>query len=99
MIEVIWEFRVKPQHVAEFQRDYSCRGPWSVLFGSSPAYHGTKLLHDREDPLRFLTIDAWDDFAGYQSFRAEHAEQYRELDRSFEKLTESERFVGIFEVL
>ena len=99
MIEVIWEFRVKPQHVAEFQRDYSGRGPWSVLFGSSPAYHGTKLLRDREDPLRFLTIDTWDDFAAYERFRAEHAEQYRELDSQFERFTDSERLVGIFDVL
>jgi hypothetical protein len=99
MIEVIWEFRVKPQQVAEFQRDYSDRGPWSVLFGSSPAYNGTKLLRDREDPLRFFTIDTWDGFAAYERFRAEHAERYCELDKDFERFTDSERLVGIFEVL
>ncbi len=99
MIEVIWEFRVKPQHVAEFEINYSSLGPWATLFRSSPAYHGTKLLRDREDPLRFLTLDTWNDFAAYEGFRNEHAEQYRELDGSFERLTESERFVGIFEVL
>ena len=99
MIEVIWEFRVKPQQLAEFQRDYSAPGPWSVLFGSSAAYHGTKLLRDGEDPLRFLTVDTWDDFAAYERFRAEHADQYRELDKGFERFTDSERLVGIFEVL
>jgi quinol monooxygenase YgiN len=99
MIEVIWEFRVKPQHVAEFERDYSDRGPWSTLFRGSTAYHGTRLVRDREDHLRFLTIDTWDDFAEYENFRAEHAEKYRELDRSFERFTDSERFMGIFEVL
>ena len=99
MIEVIWEFRVKPQHVAEFEVDYSSLGPWAALFRGSPAYHGTNLLRDREDPLRFLTIDIWNDSAAYESFRAEHADQYRELDKGFEKLTDSERFLGIFEVL
>jgi quinol monooxygenase YgiN len=99
MIEVIWEFRVKPQHVAEFERHYSGKGPWATLFGSSPGYYGTKLLRDREDPLRFLTIDTWDDFAAYEGFRADHTDQYRELDSHFERLTGSERLVGIFEVL
>ena len=99
MIQVIWEFRVKTRGVAEFERDYSERGPWTELFRRSPAYHGTKLLCDREDHLRFITIDTWDDFAAYESFRADHAKEYRELDKSFEKLTDSEQFVGIFELL
>jgi quinol monooxygenase YgiN len=99
MIEVIWEFRVKPQHAAEFERDYSDRGPWSTLFRGSRAYHGTRLLRDRDDHLRFLTLDTWDDFAIYENFRAEHAQQYSELDGRFERLTDSERLVGIFEVL
>jgi quinol monooxygenase YgiN len=99
MIEVIWEFRVKPQHVAELEINYSSLGPWATLFRGSPAYHGTRLVRDRDDSLRFLTLDTWNDFAAYESFRAEYADRYRELDRSFEKLTDSERFVGIFEVL
>ena len=96
---MIWEFRVKPKHVAEFEVDYSSLGPWAALFRGSPAYHGTRLVRDREDRLRFLTIDIWNDFVSYESFRAEHADRYRELDRGFEKLTDSEQFVGIFEVL
>ena len=99
MIEVIWEFRVKPQHVAEFEVDYSSLGQWATLFRGSPAYHGTRLVRDREDPLRFLTIDIWNDFATYEGFRAEHADRYQELDKGFEKFTDSERLVGIFEVL
>ncbi len=99
MIEVIWEFRVKPQHLAEFEMNYSSLGPWATLFRGSPAYRSTRLVRDREDRVRFLTIDIWDDLAAYESFRGEHADRYQELDRSFEKLTESERFVGIFEVL
>lgn len=99
MIEVIWEFRVKPQQVAEFERDYSGRGAWSTLFGNSPAYHGTRLVRDREDRLRFLTIDTWGDFDSYENFRTENADRYRELDKGFERFTDSERFVGIFEVL
>jgi quinol monooxygenase YgiN len=98
MIEVIWEFLVKPQHVAEFEVNYTSLGPWATLFRGSPAYHGTRLLRDREDRLRFLTIDTWDDFVTYQSFRAEHIDRYQELDRGFEKLTHSERLVGVFEV-
>ena len=99
MIEVIWEFRVKPQQVAEFEVDYSSLGPWATLFRGSPAYRGTRLLRDREDPLRFLTLDTWNDFAAYERFRAEHAERYRELDKVFERFTDSERLIGIFEVL
>jgi len=98
MIEVIWEFRVKPQHVADFERDYSSMGPWAALFRGSPAYHGTRLLRDREDRLRFLTVDTWNDAGSYELFRYTHAKQYEELDRGFERLTDSEQMVGIFEV-
>jgi len=99
MIEVVWEFRVKPQLVGDFETDYSSLGPWATLFRNSPAYRGTRLLRDQEDPLRFLTIDTWDHLDAYENFRLQHAEEYRELDGRFERLTEAERRIGIFEVL
>lgn len=99
MIEVVWEFHVKPQKLFEFEREYSERGPWAKLFGESTKYHGTQLLRDRDNGLRFLTIDRWDDLASYENFRGEHSEAYRELDEQFEQLTEDEKLIGIFEVL
>jgi quinol monooxygenase YgiN len=95
MIRAIWEFRVHPDHVAEFNLNYAPEGSWAKLFERSPAYHGTQLLHDLEDPLRYVTIDKWDDVAQYKDIREETG--YALLDIACEKLTTSERLIGIFE--
>ncbi len=95
MIHAIWEFRVAPEHVAEYERNYGPDGAWAQLFRRSPAYHGTELLRDKDDPLRFVTVDKWEDLAPYKAMRQE--EDYKSLDMACEKLTVSERLIGIFE--
>jgi hypothetical protein len=99
MIKVVWEFHVKPEHVQEFEVNYSGSGAWSELFRSSPAYRGTVLARDRENRLRFFTIDTWDDFPSYEKFRVGVDAKYRELDRNFERFADAEKLVGLFEVL
>lgn len=94
MIHAIWQFRVHPDHVVDFELNYGPQGAWAKLFERSPAYHGTQLLHDLEDSLRYCTIDKWDDIASYKAIRGDT--DYALLDRACEKLTTSERLVGVF---
>lgn len=55
----LWEFRVRPEQLAAFETAYGPEGDWVRLFRTDPAYLGTELLRDREDPLRCMTVDHW----------------------------------------
>lgn len=98
MIVIVWEFRVQPGQAADFERAYGPEGDWARLFRRSPAYHGTELLRDREDPERYLTLDRWDDASDFEAFKASHGEDYRRLDVALEPLCAEERLVGRFTV-
>ena len=84
MIRIVWEFRVKPGHEQEFERCYSGSGTWADFFRLDPAYHGTELVRDIEDPRRYLTFDHWTGLPSYESFRATFHQQYEALDHQME---------------
>jgi quinol monooxygenase YgiN len=96
MIQIVWEFRVTADKRAQFERHYGPSGTWAQFF-RDPAYRGTQLLRDIEDPRRYLTIDSWNDQASYDSFREQHREEYAALDREMESLTHEEKMLGVFE--
>lgn len=97
MIEVVWEFVVKPERIDEFIDGYGPSGAWSALFSEFDGYRGTRLCRDVDKPNRFLTIDVWDNAADRQRMFELTGERYARLDREFEGLTESEREIGVFE--
>jgi hypothetical protein len=99
MIQIIWEFRVCEEQRAEFERHYAAGGTWSAFFQRDGAYKGTQLLHDVNDPGRYVTIDTWDDADSYGAFRAVHRQEYSELDKEMEALTEAEKRLGVFGVV
>ena len=94
----LWEFVVEPECVPSFVEAYGPEGPWARLFRRSPAYLGTDLLRDREDPRRYLTIDNWQSKDGYRAFMNDFREDYESLDRSLSGLASEERLVGHFDV-
>lgn len=98
MMQVIWEFKVRPERVREFESHYAGAGAWAQLFRRSEAYLGTELWRDSRDDVRFLTLDRWRDASSYESFWRQHEQDYRRLDETFEELTESERLIGVFEL-
>ena len=57
---------------------------------------GTRLLEDRSDPLRFVTIDSWSSVEEYDAFRVTYASEYAALDRLCEGLTVRETHIGQF---
>ncbi len=96
MLRILWEYRVREEKRAEFERRYARTGDWAALFQKSPAYRGTTLLRDLADPGRYLTLDAWDDDASFHKFKQDFAAQYDALDRTCAALTEEERCLGHF---
>ena len=99
MIHIVWEFRVKSEKTAEFERHYSSSGTWAKLFEKGEGYHGTVLVRDTEHSGRYLTFDLWDSLAAFHEFKARSSEEYFRIDRQCEALTEEERCVGIFAVV
>ena len=52
MYVIIWKYRVKADHVTEFEEIYSATGAWAKLFQKSKGYLGTELLSDEGHPRR-----------------------------------------------
>jgi hypothetical protein len=98
MIEVIWEFDVRPESVSEFEKHYSSQGTWAKLFSQDENFEGTALLRDTKLPLRYLTIDRWQTLEAYEAFKVKHASEYARIDKEMERLTSKERLVGVFTV-
>ena len=94
----VWEFRVRSERREEFERHYGPEGSWFVLFRQAPGYLGTELLHDRSEPLRYLTIDRWASAEAYRAFRAEFARDYATLDAACEGLTTHEAALGEYDL-
>lgn len=90
----LWEFLVQPARRAEFERHYAPDGSWVALFRQAPGYLGTQLLRDRNNHLRYVTIDHWTDIEAYRAFRTRFGEAYAALDRQCEGLTSHEAPLG-----
>ena len=99
MLHILWEFRVRPERRREFEEHYGSDGTWAAFFRGGEGYRESILLHDREEPDRYLTIDVWTDFESYRAFSDRHAREYGEIDRRCEALTLEERCLGLFEAL
>jgi heme-degrading monooxygenase HmoA len=93
----VWEFRVHSDRRAQFEELYGPAGAWAALFRRAEGYLGTELLRDRNDALRYLTIDRWTTVDAYQSFHARFAGQYASLDRDCEELTAHEAALGEYD--
>lgn len=92
----LWQFDVKAESVEEFERIYGSNGEWERLFRRSFAFRGTALLRDPLRPTRYYTLDFWESDQEYWQFREQMSDDYAELDRKCDALTESERFLGAF---
>ena len=92
----LWEFRVAPASVAEFEKYYAPDGEWAQLFRRSHEYLETLLLRDADDPLRYVTIDRWQSTEAYSAFRSRYRKEYQALDARCEVLTTNETRLGEF---
>lgn len=95
----LWEFRVRPEQLAAFEAAYGPAGDWVRLFRTDPAYLGTALLRDREDPFRFITVDHWATREAYRAFRERRRAEFEALDARCAGFTASERHLGDFDTV
>lgn len=95
----LWEFIVAREHVHEFEQAYGENGEWVKLFRRAPGYFRTELIRDRENPLRYLTIDTWESEDAYAAFRSQFSKEFAALDSTCDEWTTSEREIGRFTTL
>lgn len=94
---ILWEYEVRPEAVAEFERVYGPEGDWMAMFRDAPGWRSTTLLRDQEVAGRYMTIDVWESAETYRAFRSARAEDLQALDEACERMTATETIVGHFE--
>lgn len=96
MFVIVWEFRVRPNKRRAFEEAYAPDGIWAEFFRAGDGYARTELIRDREDPLRYVTIDVWQSRQAYERFKKQNRAEYRAIDKKCESLTRSEKLIGEF---
>lgn len=81
MLALLFQYDVRDDE--EFEGVYGPEGEWASFFRSGTGYIGTELLKDVEVPGRYLVIDRWDSSDAYNTFVAEHRDEYmRRVDET-----------------
>ena len=99
MYVIIWEYQVKADRSAEFEKIYGENGVWVKLFKNGSGYLGTELLLDSRQLPRYLTIDRWASEVDYETFLSSYRKEYDKLDAQCEGLTEQESLLGKWETI
>jgi heme-degrading monooxygenase HmoA len=69
-------FRYEVRDPEEFAGVYGPDGEWAQFFRRGVGYIGTELLHDVDEPERYLVIDRWESADAYNAFLAEFQDEY-----------------------
>jgi heme-degrading monooxygenase HmoA len=95
--EIFWEYEVRPEQVAAFERLYGADGEWARLFRRADGYVETLLFRDTDRPTRYLTVDRWQSRAAFDTFVDAASSAYAALDRLGSALTVREHRLGAFD--
>jgi heme-degrading monooxygenase HmoA len=93
---IIWEFRINLRKRRAFERAYGPDGDWAKFFREGKGYLGTELIHDTQQPDRYLTMDYWKSRANYETFKKQNRKMYEIIDQKCEALTTKEVEIGKF---
>ena len=96
MYVILWEYQVKADRLAEFEKIYVPDGDWAELFKNGAGFLGTELIHSKENPKRYITIDRWRSSKDYEAFLSQWEAEYVKLDEQCKELTEHESCLGSF---
>ncbi len=95
MIALVFRYEVRDPE--SFERAYGPDGEWAQFFRQGQGYIGTELLHDVEEPERYLVVDRWESADAYNAFLAAHRDEHlRRTDESRFHYVQELR-VGTFE--
>jgi len=97
MFIIIWRYKIKYEHIFDFESLYGQKGDWVRLFKRYDDYIKTEFLKDCSDTESYITIDYWKSKESYQNFKRTAAKEINEIDKLGEKLTLQETYLGEIE--
>jgi heme-degrading monooxygenase HmoA len=92
----IWEYKVNFNFINEFERHYNSQGSWVKLFKKANGYIETHFFKDKTEINRYVTVDYWESYEAYKTFREKFSFQFDELDNKCEQYTIKENKIGDF---
>ena len=95
----IWEYNVKKEYLNDFKHSYGPSGTWVAFFKQSEYYLKTELLIDRQNNLKFMTIDYWKSKEKYLEFIKINKSEYDEIDQECNNYTSKEVKIGEFDLI
>ena len=95
MIALVFRYEVREPEA--FEQAYGPEGDWAQFFRSAQGYIGTELLHDVEEPERYLVIDRWESADAYNAFLSENQAEYLRRSDDARFLYVQELRFGTFE--
>jgi heme-degrading monooxygenase HmoA len=69
-------FLYEARDAESFEQAYGPNGEWAEFFKGARGYIGTELLHDVEQPRRYLVVDRWESSETYNDFLETNREEY-----------------------
>jgi heme-degrading monooxygenase HmoA len=96
MVTIIWEYLVAPGMQPAFEQHYHAQGTWAICFRRHPEFIETRLIKDRTNSHRYLTLDYWQNEASFEQFHQQYHAEYDAIDAKCSALTISETYLGTF---
>ena len=99
MIAVVWQFDVKDERKAEFEKLYGADGEWTKLNRQTRSYLGASFLRDQNQSSRYLLVEYWSEMVVSERHRAYRSDAIASLEGRRTALVESVEPLGIFTAL
>jgi heme-degrading monooxygenase HmoA len=90
-------FSYQAREPAEFERIFGPNGDWAQFFRGGRGYVGTELLKDVEASGRYVVVDRWESAEAYNTFVAEHRDEYMRRTDDTRFYHDQELHLGTFE--
>ena len=99
MVAVVWQFDIKPEMTAEFERLYGADGDWTKLSRRSRSFLGCSFLRNIGVDSRYLLVEYWGEMVVYEKHQADFSDEIESLERERERIVERMETVGVFTAL
>jgi hypothetical protein len=99
VIAVVWQFDVKSDRRAEFERFYGADGEWTMVSRKSRYFLGSSFLREFTPEPRYLLIEYWSEMLPYERHRLDLREEIDDLEGARNDLVASATPIGVFNAL
>ena len=99
MVAVVWQFDIRPEMAADFERLYGADGDWTKLSRRSRSFLGSSFLRDIGTESRYLLVEYWGEMVVYEKHLADFGDELHALETERERLVDRMETIGVFTAL